>query len=69
MAFSHKFLQNWPEISRINVEEHHPEILICCLPNKGLCTVKNGGHRTCPTFSFLVLKFKFKAELFSKHAN
>ena len=34
------------------------EILICCLPNKGMCTTcKNGYHRTCPTFSFWVLKF------------
>ena len=22
---------------KLNVAEHHPEILICCLPNKGLC--------------------------------
>ena len=47
---------------KLNETEHHPEILICCLPNKGLCTLKkNGGHMTCPTFSFWVLKFvKYK---------
>ena len=46
MAISPKFLLNWPNISQINVTEHHPEILICCLPDKGLCTVKNGGNRS-----------------------
>ena len=69
MAISPKFLLNWPNISQINVTEHHPEILICCLPDKGLCTVKKMVV-IGPTFSFWVLKFvrytklKFKAELF-----
>ena len=52
----------------LNETEHHPKILICSLSNKELCTFKNGGDMTCPTFSFWVLKCvkykKFKAELF-----
>ena len=47
-----KFLPNWPKISKIKVAEHHPEILICCLPISGLYPVKKGGHRTCPHSNF-----------------
>ena len=48
--------------SNINVAEaeQHPEILICCLLNKGItwaCTFKKCDHRTSPIFSFWVLKF------------
>ena len=56
---------------KLNEIEHHPEILICCLHNKALSTLKKGGYRTCPTFSFWVVKLvkyrkklKFMAKLF-----
>ena len=40
------FLPNRPKTSKVNVAEHHAEIVKCCLPNKGQCTVQIGGHRT-----------------------